>query len=128
MDDNSLLTEKLQKKFKARALSLESAIEKINKYMEEERHYEISRIAKKNATLKGKITSAIEEFKTLMSSFVTNQAIHFKNLLDSISRLFDLMAQKFFQLVCFSFVYFVWYLTCIGFDTHLNKIPSFADP
>ena len=53
--------------------------------MEEERHYKISRIAKKNVTLKGKITSAIEEFETLMSSFTTNQAIYFKNLLDSVS-------------------------------------------
>ena len=52
VDDNSLLTEKLQKKFQARAISLESEIQKINKFMEEERHYEISGIAKKNATLK----------------------------------------------------------------------------
>ena len=94
MDDNSLHIRKLQKKFQARALSLESAIERINKFMEEERHYEISEIAKKNAILKGQIASAIEEFETLMSSFATNQAIHFKNLLDSVSRLLDLMAQK----------------------------------
>ena len=60
--------------------------------MKEERYYEILGIAKENTTLKGKITSAIEEFETLMSSFATNQAIHFKNLLDSISRLLDLMA------------------------------------
>ena len=53
VDDNSLLSEKLQKKFQAHALSFENAIEKINKFMEEERHYEISRIAKENATLKG---------------------------------------------------------------------------
>ena len=64
--------------------------------MKEERHYEISAIAKENATLKGKITFAIEEFDTLMSSFATNLAIHLKNLLDSVSRLLDLMAQKFF--------------------------------
>ena len=34
--------------------------------MKEERHYEISGIAKENAILKGKIASAIEEFETLM--------------------------------------------------------------
>ena len=96
MDANSLLTRKFQKKLQARDSSLESAIEKINKFMEEERHYEIFGLAKKNATLKEKITSAIEEFETLMSSFATNQAIHFKNLLDSISRLLDLMVQKIF--------------------------------
>ena len=95
MDDNSLLTEKLQKKFKASALSLESAIEKINKFMKEKRHCEILGIAKENAILKGQIASTIEEFETLMSSITTNQAIHFKNILDSISRLLDLMAQKF---------------------------------
>ena len=53
VDDNSLLIGKLQKKFQARILSLENIIEKINKFMEEERHYEISGIAKENATLKG---------------------------------------------------------------------------
>ena len=72
VDDNSLHTEKLQKKLQARALSLESAIEKINLFLEEERHYKIFRLAKKNAILKEKITSAIEEFETLMSSFVIN--------------------------------------------------------
>ena len=64
--------------------------------MDEERHYEISRIAKENAILKGMITSTKEEFEILISSFATNQSIHFKNLLDSISRLLDLMAQNFF--------------------------------
>ena len=53
VDDNNLLTRKLQKKFQAQALSLENAIEKINQFMKEEWHYEISEIAKKNATLKG---------------------------------------------------------------------------
>ena len=72
--------------------------------MKEERHYKISGIAKKNATLKGHIASTIEEFETFMSSFATNQAIHFKNLLDSISRLLDLMAQKFSSLYSFAYV------------------------
>ena len=63
--------------------------------MEEERHYEISGIANKNATLKGQIAFAVEEFETLMASFGTNQSIHFKNILDSVSRLLDLMAMKF---------------------------------
>ena len=36
IDDNSLLTRKLQKKFQAKALSLKNAIEKINKFTEEE--------------------------------------------------------------------------------------------
>ena len=63
--------------------------------MDEERYYKIFRLAKKNATLKGKIAFAIEEFEILMSSFVTNQSIHFKNLLDSISRLLYLMARNF---------------------------------
>ena len=95
VDDNSLLMGKLQKKFQARSLSLESTIEKINQFMKEERHYEISGVTKKNATLKGQIIFAIEEFETLMSSFITNQAIHCKNHLDSISRLLDLMVLKF---------------------------------
>ena len=86
---------KLQKKFQARALSLENALEKINHFMDEERHLEISELAKENATLKGQIASAVEEFESLMSSFATNQSFHFKNLLESITRLLDLMARKF---------------------------------
>ena len=61
--------------------------------MEEERHYEISSIAKENATLKEKITSVMEDFETLLSSFATTQGIYFKNLLDSMSRLLDLLVQ-----------------------------------
>ena len=72
VDDNSLLTRKLQKKFQARALSLENAIEKINKFMKEEQHYEIFEIAKENTTLKRQIASAVEEFETLMTFFTTN--------------------------------------------------------
>ena len=63
--------------------------------MEEEWHYEIFEIEKKNATLKGRIASTIEEFEILMTSFATNQSTHFINLLDSVSRLLDLMAMKF---------------------------------
>ena len=74
---------------------MENAIEKINKFMEEERHYEIFEIAKKNVELKGQIASAVKEFETLMTFFATNQSIHFTNLLDSVSRLLDLMAMKF---------------------------------
>ena len=83
---------KLQKKFQARVLSLENKIQQINKFMDEERYYKIFWLAKENATLKEKITSAVEEFETLMPSFAINQVIHFKNLLDSVSRLLDLMA------------------------------------
>ena len=45
--------------------------------------------------LKGQIAFAVEEFESLMSSFTTNQSFHFKKLLDFVSRLLDLMAQKF---------------------------------
>ena len=65
--------------------------------MEEERHYEISGIAKENATLKGKITSAMDDFETLLSSFVTTQSIHFKNLLDSMTRMIDLLVQHILE-------------------------------
>ena len=75
VDDNSRLTEKLQKKFQAQALSLKNSIEKINKFMEEVRHYKIFWIAKENATLKGQIASTVEEFETLMTSFSINQSI-----------------------------------------------------
>ena len=85
VDDNSLLTRKLQKKFQDKAIILENEIQKINKFIEEKRHYEISGIAKENATLKDKITSAMDDFEILMSSFTTNQSIHFKNLLDSVA-------------------------------------------
>ena len=53
--------------------------------MKEERHYKISGITKENATLKDKITSAMDDFETLISFFITNQSIHFKNLLDSVA-------------------------------------------
>ena len=85
IDDNNMLTEKLQKKFQAKALSLENAIEKINLHMEEECHYEISRIAKETAQLKGRIASAKGEFKSLLSSFAENQTTHLSQLLDSMS-------------------------------------------
>ena len=93
IDDNSLLTRKLQKKFQARALSLKNEIQKINKFREEERHYEISGITKENAILKGKITSAIDDFEILHSSFATTQSIYFKNLLDSMTCMIYLLVQ-----------------------------------
>ena len=63
--------------------------------MEEERHYEISGIAKENAILKGQIASAIGEFESLLSSFAKNQMRHLSRLLDSMSMLLDQMALKF---------------------------------
>ena len=54
IDDNNLLTAKLQKKFQARALSLENALEKINTFMDEEHHLYISGITKENTTLRVK--------------------------------------------------------------------------
>ena len=89
-----MLMEKLQKKFQDRAISLKNEIQKINKYMKEKRQYEINSIAKENATLKRKITSAMDDLKTLMSSFTINQSIHFKNLLDSMARMIDLLASQ----------------------------------
>ena len=74
---SSLLIGKLQKKFQSRALCLKISIQKINQFMEEERLYEISEIAKENATLKGQIASAVGEFKTLLLSFAANQTTHF---------------------------------------------------
>ena len=71
-----------------------SAWPQTRKSMEEERHYEISRIAKETATLKGRNSSAIEEFETLLLSFVNNQTTHFQQFLDSISQLLDFMAMK----------------------------------
>ena len=47
VDDNNLLTAKLQKKFQAWALSLKNALEKINKFMDEERHLEIFGLQRK---------------------------------------------------------------------------------
>ena len=94
VNDNNLLTGKLQKKFQARALSLENALAKINQSMKEERYYKISRITKETATLKGRIASTVKEFETLLSSFSDNQTTHFQQLLDSKSRLLDFMAMK----------------------------------
>ena len=95
VDENSLLTAKLQKKFQACSLSLENVLEKINHFMDEERHIEISRLAKENATLKGQIASAVKDFEQLLNSFVANQTTHFKHILDSITNLLNLMAYKF---------------------------------
>ena len=53
--------------------------------MKEERHYEIFGIIKEIATLKGQISSAVEEFETLLSSFADNQTTPFQQPLDSIS-------------------------------------------
>ena len=94
VDENNLLTRKLQKKFQARTLSLKNALEKINQFMDEERHYEISGIVKETAILKGRIASTVEEFETLLSSFADNQTTYFQQLLDSISWLLDLMTMK----------------------------------
>ena len=93
VDDNSLLTGKLQKKFQTRATSLENEIQKITKFMEEERHYEIVGIVKEIDTLKGKITSAMEEFESLLSAFSTQQSVHFKDLLNSMTHLIDLLVR-----------------------------------
>ena len=95
VDDNNLLTAKLQKKFQARALSLENALEKINTFMDEERHLHISGIAKENATLKGQIASAVEDFEQLLNSFATNQTTHFQHILDAITNLLNLMRRNF---------------------------------
>ena len=45
--------------------------------MDEERHLEISGLAKENATLKGQIASAVEDFEQLLNSFAVNQTTHF---------------------------------------------------
>ena len=69
--------------------------------MEEEQHYEISKITKENTTLKGRIASAIGEFKSLLSSFAENQTTHLSRLLDFMSMLLDQMALKFGYIVCY---------------------------
>ena len=91
VDDNSLLTRKLQKKFQIRATSLEKEIQKISKFMDEDRHYEIAGIVKETETLKGKITSAMEEFKSLLLAFSIQQSVHFKELLNSMKHLLDIL-------------------------------------
>ena len=101
INDNNLLTSKLQKKFQARVLSLKNAIEKINLHMEEECHYEISEIAKETTQLKGRITSIVGEFESLLSSFAENQTMHLSQLLHSMSMLLDQMALKFGNIICY---------------------------
>ena len=63
--------------------------------MDEERHLEISRLTKENITLKGQIASTVEDFERLLNSFADNQSTHFKNLLESVTRLLNLMAWTF---------------------------------
>ena len=93
IDNNSLLTGKLQKKFQTRATSLETKIQKIAKLLDEYRHYEIAGIVKETDTLKGKITSAMEEFESLLSAFSTQQSVHFRVLLNSMKHLIDLLVR-----------------------------------
>ena len=61
--------------------------------MDEDQHYEIAGIIKETDTLKDKITSAMEEFESLLLAFSTQQSIHFKELLNSMKHLLDILVR-----------------------------------
>ena len=62
VDDLHGSTNKVQKKLKSNAEVIERELQKIARFYDEDRHYEIAGIVKETDSLKGKIDVALDEF------------------------------------------------------------------
>ena len=88
--------------------------------MDEERHLEISGLAKKNATLKGQIASAVEDFESLMTSFAKISQLIFK-IFQTLYSDCQISCPKSFLSMCI-FYYFLYIVYGISHGSTLLHI------
>ena len=81
-----------QKKISSKAEDLRIDILRVMRCIEEDRNYGVEGVTKEVRTFKEKISGALTDFKKLLDTFEDKQCIQFKLLLDSITKLLDLLA------------------------------------